>query len=100
LTRIDEWSSVRGHAQFDALFGPVFPPMYSVRVYPAVTAAKPANPKGGRVWREVQGAVRELYPDGVPDHVFTETVLQDVIAKLGHDVSWRTVNRVLGRENE
>jgi hypothetical protein len=93
LTRIDGWSSVRGHA----LFGPRFP-MDSVRVYPAVTAAKPANPKGGRVGREVQGAVRELYPDGVPKHVSTETVLQGVIAKLGHDVSWHTVHRALGRE--
>ena len=36
LTRIDEWSSVRGHA----LFGPVFP-INRVRVYPTVSAANP-----------------------------------------------------------
>jgi hypothetical protein len=116
LTRIDEWSSVRGHA----LFGPVFP-MDRVRVYPAGATAKLANPKGGRKrravgggrkWRQVRDVLpkltdrdgKVLYPDGkVPDSVSTKTVLLEVIAALGYDVNWNgwhTVNRALGRERE
>ena len=70
--------------------------------------AKPANPKrarkrravgGGRVWRAVQGALRELYPPKgkVPDSVSTKTVRQNVITELGYPVGYNTVRRVLGR---
>ena len=70
--------------------------------------AKPANPKrarkrraggAGRVRQAVQGVVRKLYPPKgkVPDSVSTETVRQDVIAKLGHSVGYNTVRRALGR---
>ena len=43
LTQIDEWSSVQGHA----MFGPVFPKMNFVLVYPVVAAA-PKAPRPGR----------------------------------------------------
>ena len=77
--------------------------------------AKPANRKrrkrrlvrSGRQSQAVRDVLpkltdrdgKVLYSDGkVPDSVPTETVRQDVIAKLGREVGWHTVNRVLGRE--
>jgi hypothetical protein len=73
-----------------------------------IAPAKPANrkggrkrrPVGGRLQREVRGAVRKLYPpDGKgADSEGTETVRQQVIVELGYSVGWHTVNRALGRE--
>ena len=115
LTTIDrETSEVRGQAHL----APLFERMSFVRVFPVVTAANPPpEPETSRRKRRaVQGAVRELYPpDGeVPDSASTETVREKVNAELtaaarkaakleggepkSVEVSWHTVNRVLGRE--
>jgi hypothetical protein len=64
---------------------------------------EPAKPKVGRQQRRVRGVLPKLYPESVPDHVSTETVRQDVINEIqktepAYTVSWRTVNRVLGRD--
>ena len=78
------------------------------RIDRRLAAPKSANPKrgrkrrpagGGRVQRAVRAAVCELYPPNgkVPDSVSTETVRQEVIAKLGWNVGYNTVRRVLGR---
>jgi hypothetical protein len=79
-------------------------PPGTIRVLRIPDSPEPvAKPKGGRQQRRVRGVLPKLYPDGVPDHVPTETVLQNVINEIqktepAYKVSWRTVNRVLGRD--
>ncbi len=97
LTAIDcERRLVRGCAFVE----PTFPEMFFVKVFPAAMPTdKSANSEGGRKFRAVQGELPKLYPpDGeVPDSNSTKTVQQKVIAALGYNVGWDTVNRVLGR---
>ena len=64
---------------------------------------EPAKPKVGRQQQRVRDVLPKLYPEDVPDHISTETVLQNVIKEIQkteptYNVSWRTVNRVLGRD--
>lgn len=84
-----------------AYLKPTFPEMFFVKVFPATMPTdKSANSEGGRKFRAVQGELPKLYPpDGeVPNSDSTKTVQQKVIAALGYNVGWDTVNRVLGRD--
>lgn len=66
--------------------------------WPHAHANKPADPKGGRKVAAVRRVLRKLYADGVSDLIATTTIREQVIAALGHDVSWDTVNCALGRD--
>jgi hypothetical protein len=90
LTRIDETSSVQSHAMFDAMFGPVFPKMNFVRVYPAGTAANPPpEPKTSRRKRAAKkyGVVLEILADidqseGLASDLQPADIQQKVLPKV------------------